>query len=94
MEFRYDAAVDALTINLNDKKSAKTLEINKDVFVDFDENGNITSIELLYVSRYADNVQQITYQYSPKQDRPAKPEVPTEQNESLAVEPVTSETSA
>jgi uncharacterized protein YuzE len=66
MEIHYDAQVDALNIQLNDKPSAKTVEINRDVYLDFDEDGNITSIELLYVARYAHNVQEILYKYSPK----------------------------
>lgn len=85
MEFRYDATVDALTINLNNKKSAKTLEINKDVFVDLDENGNVTSIELLYVSRYTDDVQQIVYQYSPKKASPVKQDTESTEQEATPV---------
>jgi len=68
VQIKYDADVDAMQIVLNDKKSAKTIEVNKDVYVDLDEDGKATAIELLYVSTYVEGVQEILYRYFTTKD--------------------------
>lgn len=73
MKIQYDGAVDAMHIQLSDKPFYKMTNINNDVNLDFDEQGNVIGIELLYGSRYADDVQEIIYQYSPKQSQKCQP---------------------
>jgi uncharacterized protein YuzE len=93
MKIQYDAAVDAMYIQLTDKPFHKMKNINDDVNLDFDEQGNVIGIELLYVSHYADDVQQIVYQYSPKKEQPLKQDIASEKSETLAatIETATSE---
>lgn len=47
MKIKYDAEVDILVIRLREGKYYETNEVSPDVLMDFDEEGNPLSIEIL-----------------------------------------------
>lgn len=67
MKISYDAAMNAMYIKFSEKPFHRMQNINDDVNLDFDEAGNVIGIELLYISRYADNIHQMIYKYMPKE---------------------------
>jgi len=54
MKIRYSPDVDALYISLREAGIAESDEISKDVIADYDENGDIVGLEILWVSEKAD----------------------------------------
>ena len=46
MKVRYDPQGDVLYIEISPAKAAETMEIDDDVLIDYDENGNIVGIEI------------------------------------------------
>ena len=46
MKVRYDPQGDILYIEVSPSKVAETVEIDEDILVDYDENGNIVGIEI------------------------------------------------
>lgn len=54
MRIRYSPDVDALYISLRDVDISESDEISSGVVVDYDNNGNIVGIEILWVSEKAD----------------------------------------
>jgi uncharacterized protein YuzE len=50
MKIDYDLESDILMITLKESKIKESDEINKGVIVDYDYNGNIVRIEILYAS--------------------------------------------
>ncbi len=55
MKFQYDPQVDALYILMASGKLAQTEQVRPDLMVDYDENGKILGIEMLDISKNADN---------------------------------------
>jgi len=53
MKINYDKSVDALYIEFKGSKSAKTLEKDDNVLVDFDKHGKVVGIEILHYSKVA-----------------------------------------
>ncbi len=51
MKFEYSSNIDALRIYVQEGEYDDTIEIGQDLFVDFDEQKNILSIEMLDASR-------------------------------------------
>jgi uncharacterized protein YuzE len=51
MKFQYSKDIDALWIDIQEGEHDDTIEIANNIFVDFDENKNILSIEMLDASR-------------------------------------------
>ena len=49
MKIRYDPDVDAMYIKLIDAEVATTTKINKYTIIDFDKEGNVIGVELLFV---------------------------------------------
>ncbi len=49
MKITYDPEADAMYIKLRIGKVAKTREIDRNTILDFDKNGNVIGIELLFV---------------------------------------------
>ena len=54
MNIRYDQFSDALFIRLKDGKYSESDEINKNIILDFDGDGNVMGIEILDASNYMD----------------------------------------
>jgi uncharacterized protein YuzE len=54
MKIRYSPDVDAIYITLKEADVSESDEISNDVIADYDENGNIVGIEILWVSEKAD----------------------------------------
>jgi uncharacterized protein YuzE len=54
MRIRYSPDVDALYISLRDVDISESDEISNGVVVDYDNDGNIVGIEILWVSEKAD----------------------------------------
>ena len=52
MKIDYDPQADAMYVQLKDGQVADTLDVNKYIFVDVDENGIPLGIEILFVSRH------------------------------------------
>ena len=49
MKIRYDPDADAMYITLRKDKAARTKEIDENTIIDFDKNGQIIGIEILFV---------------------------------------------
>jgi len=54
MKIRYSKEADALYIRFNDKEIDSSDEILEEVIADFDKDGNIVAIEILFASEKAD----------------------------------------
>ncbi|QTA38475.1 DUF2283 domain-containing protein [Thermosipho ferrireducens] len=54
MKIRYSKEVDALYIRLNENKIVDSDEINENIIVDYDAQGNIVAIEILHASDKVD----------------------------------------
>lgn len=54
MRIRYSPDVDALYIYLRDTDIVESDEISKDIIADYDKDGNVVGIEILWVSEKAD----------------------------------------
>jgi len=52
MKVRYDPEADILYILIKEGKIKDTEEIDEDLFVEYDENGNIVGIEIWQASKY------------------------------------------
>ncbi len=52
MKVRYDPEADILYILIKDGKVKDTEEIDEDLFVEYDENGNIVGIEIWQAGKY------------------------------------------
>ncbi|MBI4146242.1 DUF2283 domain-containing protein [Candidatus Woesearchaeota archaeon] len=49
MKIQYDTTADAMYIKLREGKVAKTEEVNVDTMIDYDSDGQIIGIEILFV---------------------------------------------
>ena len=54
MRIQYSPDVDALYIYLRDTDIVESDEISKDIIADYDKDGNVVGIEILWVSEKAD----------------------------------------
>ena len=54
MKIEFDQVADALYVQLTEGKIEKTEEIKPGMILDYDANGNVLGVELLYVSRRAE----------------------------------------
>jgi len=54
MRIRYSQDVDVLYIRLRDNAIEESDEIAKDIIADYDEDGNVVGIEILWASERAD----------------------------------------
>jgi uncharacterized protein YuzE len=54
MRMRYSQEADAIYIRLKENKIVNSDEISDGVIVDYDENGNVVGIEILWVSEKVD----------------------------------------
>jgi len=52
MKVRYDPEADILYIFIKEGKIKDTEEIDEDLFVEYDENGNIVGIEIWQAGKY------------------------------------------
>ena len=59
MKFEYDPQADALYIRMASGKVAETEEVRPGLMLDYDENGKILGIEMLDVSKTADNPREL-----------------------------------
>lgn len=53
MKIEFDPIADALYLELTEGEVAKTEEIKPGVIMDYDADGNIVGVEVLYVSKRA-----------------------------------------
>lgn len=51
MKIEFDPIADALYLELTDSEVEKTEEIKPGVMIDYDADGNIIGVEVLYVSK-------------------------------------------
>lgn len=63
MRITYDKLADAMSIRFNQKRSAGVQPVNDFVNVRLADDGTIISIELLAVSKYANDIDDIIKQY-------------------------------
>jgi len=61
MKIKYDTEVDILKITFSDTSVAESDEDKPGIILDFDDNGNIVSIELLDASKRMPNPKSIEY---------------------------------
>ena len=61
MRMRYSKEADAIYIRLNESKIENSDEVSDGLIVDYDEDGNVVGIEILWVSEKA-NLEQLIIQ--------------------------------
>lgn len=54
MKIEYSQDADALYITLKENDIAESDEVTDDIIMDYDENGNVVGIEILWASEKAD----------------------------------------
>lgn len=54
MKIEFDQIADALYVQLRDGDVEKTEEIRPGMILDYDANGNVLGVEILYVSKRAE----------------------------------------
>ena len=52
MRIEFDPKTDAIYVRLNENKIVESEAIRPNIVLDFDENGNVTSIEILSISKH------------------------------------------
>ena len=65
MKINYDSKTDTLTIIFTDTPVAESDEDKPGVILDYDEKGNLVSLEILDASRRVNLPSKIEYQVSP-----------------------------
>ncbi len=65
MKVIYDRETDTLTVIFTDSPVAESDEDKPGVILDYDENGNLVSLEILDASRRVNIPSKIEYQVSP-----------------------------
>lgn len=61
MQIKYFQDTDTLLMNFNDNEIHETKEINENMLVELDKNGNIVSMTLEHAKNYA-NINDLSYQ--------------------------------
>ena len=61
MKVEYDGQTDSLTVILREGVVAETDETRPGVILDYDENGNVLSIEILDASRRVEEPRTVTF---------------------------------
>ena len=56
MRYEYSNDIDALRIYVQEGEFDDTIEVAPNLFIDFDENKNVLSIEMLHASRILDEM--------------------------------------
>ncbi|MFN4254486.1 MAG: DUF2283 domain-containing protein [Saprospiraceae bacterium] len=62
MKVKYDSQLDILRILFNDKPIAESDEEKKGVIIDYDEQGNIVGLEVLFASKQVNNPKLMEYE--------------------------------
>lgn len=62
MKVKYDSQLDILRILFNDKPIAESDEDKKGVIIDYDEQGNIVGLEVLFASKQVGNPKLMEYE--------------------------------
>lgn len=62
MKVKYDSQLDILRILFNDKPIAESDEDKKGVIIDYDEQGNIVGLEVLFASKQVSNPKLMEYE--------------------------------
>ena len=65
MKVNYDSKTDTLTIIFTDTPVAESDEDKPGVILDYDEKGNLVSLEIMDASRHVSVPSKIEYQVSP-----------------------------
>lgn len=65
MKVQYDPAADAMYIRLAEGQTADSDEVREGVVLDYDENGRVLGIEVLNLSRRADNPREMAFELMP-----------------------------
>ena len=65
MKAQYDPAADAMYIRLADGTVADSDEVHDGVVLDYDANGRVLGIEVLNLSRRADNPREMAFELRP-----------------------------
>ena len=65
MKAQYDPAADAMYIRLADGTVADSDEVRDGVVLDYDVNGRVLGIEVLNLSRRADNPREMAFELMP-----------------------------
>ncbi|MFH1052612.1 MAG: DUF2283 domain-containing protein [bacterium] len=61
MQIKYFQDTDTLLVNFNDNEIQETKDINENMLVELDKNGNIVSMTLEHAKNYA-NINDLSYQ--------------------------------
>jgi uncharacterized protein YuzE len=61
MQIKYFQETDTLLINFNDNLISETKDINENVIVELDENGNVVSMTIEHAKNIA-NINDLSYQ--------------------------------
>lgn len=72
MRITYDKLADAMSIRFNQKRSAGVQEVNDFLNVRLAEDGSVISIEVLAVSKFADDIDALVQQYDIEKVREAE----------------------
>lgn len=68
MKVIYDQAADTLTIIFTEAHVAESDEDKPGVILDYDDEGNLVSLEIMYASRRVNVPSKIEYQVSPVEE--------------------------
>ena len=61
MKIKYFTDTDTALLEFSSRQIAQTKEINENIYVDLDENGNLVNMTIEYVSSQA-NIAEVAYQ--------------------------------
>ncbi|MGA2796136.1 MAG: DUF2283 domain-containing protein [Thermoguttaceae bacterium] len=64
MKVKYFPDTDTLLVNFSDKKIAETHDLNENVLVELDKNGNVVSMTIEHAKQQMD-VSEFSYQLAP-----------------------------
>jgi len=64
MKIKYDKEVDIMLIQFSDKKIKESNEDKQGVIIDYDDNDNIVSIEVLNASTKMEHPNSVNYEFA------------------------------
>ncbi len=64
MKIKYDKEVDVMTIQFSEKTIVESSEDKKGIIIDYDEDNNIVSIEILNASKKMENPNSVNYEFA------------------------------